>query len=145
MVALRLPGPDEHRWPLFSDGAAGLGELSLWALPMAPGGSVLGVVTVLRRDRNSLSEDLATAQFLSNAVGAALLRDPLIHADYSVGGLWSARAEVHQAMGMVTAQLGIDGEDALALLSAHAFAHSLDLSEVAAQVTGRSLDFRSVD
>jgi AmiR/NasT family two-component response regulator len=56
--------------------------------------------------------------------------------------MWSARAELHQATGMVIAQLNIPADDALALLRAHAYAHDTTLGDVAQQVITRQLDFR---
>lgn len=68
-----------------------------------------------------LAEEDVVAQLLSDSVGVALLRD---EASTSVEGLssWASRATVHQATGMVIAQLGVSAEDALAVLRAHAFA-----------------------
>jgi hypothetical protein len=132
----------DQRWPLFSDAVRDIAASeTLYAMPMRPSDTVLGVLTLLCWNRGSLSEELGTAQFLADAVGAALLRDPLTHADFGEGGPWSKRAEIHQATGMVCAQLKIDAEDALALLKAHAYAHELDLSGVARLVTERKLDF----
>jgi hypothetical protein len=116
-------------------------SLTIYALPMRPGPNVLGVLTLLRRGSGTLTEELPIARFLSDAVGAALMRDPLSGADFGRGGPWSQRAEVHQAIGMVCAQLRIGPEDAMALLKAHAYADDLDLTAVATLVTGRRLDF----
>jgi len=54
---------------------------------------------------------------------------------------WGNRAEVHQATGMVVAQLGISAADALARLRAHAFAEQRLLGEVARDVVARRLRF----
>jgi hypothetical protein len=43
---------------------------------------------------------------------------------------------------MVTAQLRLPPDDALAILRAHAFAHNITLAETARQVVNRELDFR---
>jgi hypothetical protein len=83
------------------------------------------------------------AQFLADTIGAALLRDPIPKLEPGPdGGMWSARAEVHQATGMVIAQLRIPPDDALALLRAHAYAHDTTLAEIAHQVVTRELGFR---
>jgi hypothetical protein len=52
------------------------------------------------------------------------------------------RREVHQASGMVSAQLDITVDDALLVLRGHAFATSTSLREVATDVVARRLDFR---
>ena len=54
---------------------------------------------------------------------------------------WGNRAEIHQATGMVVAQLGISAADALARLRAHAFAEQRLLGEVARDVVARRLRF----
>jgi hypothetical protein len=56
-------------------------------------------------------------------------------------GMSSDRAEVHQATGMILAQLGIPAEDAFVRLRAHAFAARRPLAEVARDVVARRLVF----
>ena len=60
-------------------------------------------------------------------------------------GPWSAQAQVHQAAGMVIAQLGVGPEDALALLRAHAFADGASMAVFARAVVERRLDFSIED
>jgi len=57
--------------------------------------------------------------------------------DHSLHG----RAEVHQATGMVVAQLGVSATDALARLRAYAFVEQRLLSDVAHDVVSRRLRF----
>jgi hypothetical protein len=143
LVLTVLDRPAARRWPRFTELARELDvSLRILALPMRPGGGVLGVLTLLRHDDEVLAEDLGPAQFLADAVGAALTRDPLSHAEFGQGGPWSERAEVHQAIGMICAQLAIEPEDAMALLKAHAYAHELDLAAAAHLLTSRQFDFR---
>jgi ANTAR domain len=85
--------------------------------------------------------DRDQAQFLADAIGAALMKDPPPMESELDAGPWSARAQVHQATGMVLAQLRVSAEDALALLRAHAYSHNLTVAEVAEQVTDRRLRF----
>jgi hypothetical protein len=51
------------------------------------------------------------------------------------------RAEVHQATGMVAAQLGVGVPDALVALRARAYVTGQRLSEVASEVLARRLRF----
>jgi hypothetical protein len=53
----------------------------------------------------------------------------------------SGRAEVHQATGMVLAQLGISATEALARLRGHAFVEQRLLIDVARDVVSRRLWF----
>ena len=52
-----------------------------------------------------------------------------------------SHAQIHQATGMVLAQLGIDATQALARLRAHAFTHQQLLLQVADDVVSRRLIF----
>jgi hypothetical protein len=51
------------------------------------------------------------------------------------------RREVHQATGMVLAQLGINAADAALLLRAHAYSSGRSVAEVANDIVERRLDF----
>ena len=135
-------GGDE-RWPEFDRVAtATLGRMDVRAIPMRPHSSVLGVLTCHLQESADLTFDEATAQFLADAVAVALLQDPAAFATDSTGP-WSSRAQIHQATGMVVAQLRVSTSDALALLRAHAFAADASLQQVAASVLRRDLDFRA--
>jgi len=52
-----------------------------------------------------------------------------------------SRAEVHQATGMITIQLGISLTEALLRLRAHAYDSGQTVTEVAAEVVNRRLHF----
>lgn len=138
------PGIDD-RWPQFSTAAhQSLGPLRVVALPVRPDHEVLGVLTCHVPAGRPLALGDEPSQFLSDAVGAALMRDPHA-ADTDLSGPWAERAEIHQATGMVVAQLHIDVEDAMALLRAHAFAAEAPLAQIARDVVARRLDFRTED
>jgi hypothetical protein len=131
----------DRRWPEFHRAVQSDAQGIYYALPMRPGAEVLGVLSVYRRDAAPLAEPLDTAQFLSDAVGAALLRDPLAYEAQQGSGSCAARAEVHQATGMVIAQMSLPPDDALAVLKAHAYALNTTLADVASRVVHRELDF----
>jgi hypothetical protein len=142
------PGPDEgfdERWPAFDDAArAAFTSLRVIAIPIHPDSDVLGVLTYHQPRSVEERLDEAATQFLADAVGVALLKDPDELAPDS-GGPWANRASVHQATGMVIAQLHIGADDALALLRAHAFAHGWPLERVAHSVLDGHLDFAASD
>lgn len=157
--------PDLHhsaetaRWPMF---AAAVAEQTLvgalFALPLQWGTVNLGVLDLYRATRGSLS-DVQWRDALAAADTAALIllgrrtdpaqpddgsRDATAHV--ADGGGWldhglGHRAEIHQATGMVLAQLEISATDALARLRAHAFAHQRLLIDVARDVVTRRLVF----
>lgn len=135
---------DEQRWAQFRRAAeAEVGPLTVCAVPMRPGGDPMGVMLLYRSGRD-LELDTAVAQFLADAIGAALLRTPDTAVE-DLDGPWAARAAVHQAVGMVMAQLGISPEDALVLMRAHAYAHEMTLDLIAGQILDRRLDFKYTD
>ena len=123
----------------FQDHTAGRPPPALYAFPMRPQHTVLGVLTAHRRDQSGLRVALDQAQFLANTIGVAVL------GDFDSGGAtherWLVRDRVSQATGMVVAQLGLSPADALAVLRAHAYAHDVALSEVSSRVVDRSLRF----
>ncbi|GAB4085430.1 GAF domain-containing protein [Myceligenerans cantabricum] len=133
LVSLRVGGGVEDD-PVFSQLAGPLSsDVTVYAVPMRGGGRVVGVfsVYVTTEPQFRSPEDL---QFLADAVGASLL-----------GGTesldWSERARIHQATGMVVAQLRIHPDDALAVIRAHAFSRSTSLLAVAQDVLDRQVTF----
>ncbi|MCW2832965.1 MAG: hypothetical protein JWN68_918 [Nocardioides sp.] len=112
---------------------------ALYAFPMRPQKSVLGVLTAHQHDSSGLKVGLEQAQFLANAIGVAVLGD--FGSGSATNERWLARDRVSQATGMVVAQLGLSPEDALAVLRAHAYAHDAALSQVSSRVVDRSLRF----
>jgi hypothetical protein len=134
----------DQPWPLFADAALkATGPVVLYAVPMKPAQAVLGVLTVYQHA--SAVPEPEKAMFLSDAIGAALLRDPVDHELDLRAGPWATRAAIHQATGMVTAQLRVVPTDALALLRAHAYTHDTTLADVAEQVVQRRLTFSAHD
>jgi hypothetical protein len=129
------------RWPEFTRSAwQAVGPLNMYSFPMHPSGQTFGVISVYVTDGRDLLEPVDSAQFVADAVGAALLRDPA--AEGFGDGAWASRAQIHHASGMVSAQLGLPPDDALAILRAHAFSNNITLAETASQVVDRELDFR---
>lgn len=146
LEAVVLDEDAARRWPTFTgDAQEAFGRLAIYAIPMRSKAQVLGVLTMYRPDAEPLDQDLETAQFVSDALGAALLRDPQAHesADVVAGGPWASRAPIHQATGIVMSQVSVSPEDALALMRAHAYAHDLNLYELAAEIIERRVDFSS--
>jgi hypothetical protein len=137
---LDVDGPDP-RWPLLeSDSLTALAPLVVHALPMGEGGArVIGVLT-LHQHGTDREIDLDAALVVSRVVAAALLADGPSMQEAGQGP-WSERAEVHQATGMVVAQLGVPETDALALLRAYAYSHEQSVATTAQAVITRTLAF----
>lgn len=133
-----------ERWPLFSAAALELaGPATLHAVPMQPNNQLFGVMTLyqLEHPDMDLAMDVLSLQRLAAATGAALMRDPEAVDQDLLDGPWHSRAQVHQATGMVVAQLGLNSDDALAVLKAHAYAGETTLSDIAEQVVNRTIHF----
>jgi hypothetical protein len=136
---------DHDRWPLFTEAAREVaGARTVYAVPMRPGQRTIGVVTVHQNDGDLPDGD--RAQFLADAIGAALMKEPPPPVESELEpGPWSTRAQIHQATGMVLMQLRISPSDAMALMRAHAFSHNTTLADVAEQITSRRLRFSDDD
>lgn len=145
MVRVALGDRAARRWPAFAAAAhAELGPVAISAIPIQPGIDVLGVLTLYQLPARPLRKEPTVAQFVADTLGAALLRDGGLQEDMG-NGPWSIQAQVHQAAGMVIAQLGVGPDDALALLRAHAYADGASMATIARAVVERRLDFSLED
>jgi hypothetical protein len=140
-----LSDPAEtSRWPIYAAAVveqAGVG--AVFALPLQWGAITVGVLDLYRRAPGSLSQE-QSRDALSAADAATLMllglrTDP--GEDLAWDRSWSNRAEIHQATGMVVAQLEISATDAFARLRAYAFAEQRLLGDVARDVVARRLHF----
>jgi hypothetical protein len=132
-------GAPDPRWPLLeSSSLAAVGSVVVHALPMVHSSGVLGVLTLYQCGTGG-DIDAEAGMEVARLVGAALLSDWPV--DTAGQGPWSQRAEVHQATGMVVAQIGVTEEDALALIRAHAFSHDQSMNRSARAIVSRTLSF----
>lgn len=131
-------------WPMLVQalGEDQVPELVL-GIPMSPQSDVLGAVTLHTSAPEPPPLDLAEITFLADAVGVAILGT--FERQDSMDMVWHTRDQVHQATGMVVAQLRVRPADAMAVLRAHAFAHGVSVDTVAEAVLTRDLDFRTDD
>jgi hypothetical protein len=135
-----------QRWPIF---AAAVSEQTriraLFALPLQWGTLNLGVIDMFRftpgglpdeqcRDALHATQTAALMMLARRTDPAGAIGGPLDHSVIS-------RAEIHQATGMVLAQLGISAQEALARLRGYAFAEQRLLIEVARDVVSRRVRF----
>ena len=140
----QLGGLAAERWPLFTSAALELvGPATLHAVPMQPANQLVGVMTLyqLEHPQDDLPMDVRALERLAAATGAALMRDPEAVDQDLLDGPWQSRAEIHQATGMVVAQLGLNTDDALAVLKAHAYAGETTLIEISRHVVDRTIHF----
>lgn len=148
IVVADLDGDPDQRWPMLANALEErFGPVRVYAVPLHAGRALGGVATLHTDHRQPLAEPLARVAFLANAVGAALLVDAADQPEGSVqmGEGWNSRSVVHQATGMVMAQVRVQPEDALALLRGHAYAMDSDITDVAGHVVARRINFLNFD
>lgn len=142
LVVTAAPEELPARWPQLAQAITSGGPAPyLLAIPMRPLAEVFGVVTLHGSGPLPEDEELAEAQFLTDAVGVALAGG--LQRAEETDDQWFDRDQVNQAVGMVVAQLRIRPDDALALLRAHAFTRNMSVSDIAGQVVSGALDFQS--
>jgi hypothetical protein len=134
------------RWPMYAAAVVDQARVgAVFAFPLQWGAINLGVLDLYRRDPGPLSSaqvrDAISASDAAALMLLALRTDPDPEGDEVWDRSWSKRAEIHQATGMVIAQLGINPTDAFARLRAHAFTEGVSLSDVARDVVARRLHF----
>jgi hypothetical protein len=147
VLAPDLSGPSSRRrWPVFAPAATKRGVLAMFSFPLALGAVRVGVLDLYRDRAGPLSgEQLADALVFADAALLLVLDDragiTATAADLVDGGFDEWRAEVHQAAGMVSVQLGVGVEEALVRLRAYAYAHDRRLAAVARDVIERRVRF----
>ena len=141
------------RWPVFVPAATELGVRALFALPLRIGAISVGVLSAHRAVPGPLADGaLADAFALAEAVTLSLLHQQSIGTEragppgeWPRAGLETNRAEVHQATGMISVQLGVSLAEALLRLRAYTYADGRAIAEVAADVVARRLRFDDRD
>lgn len=141
----------QDHWAVFADAALEAGARAVFSLPLRMGASSPGVLdlyatipTVL--DPEELADalafaDLATLLLLDTRVDETGAPTDSPVPDLSSEDLGAYRAEIDQASGILTVQLGVGIEEALVRLRAYAYAHGRRLADVAADVVARRLRF----
>lgn len=142
---LRLQNPT---WPLFRDALQDSPAAAVFAFPLRIGAIGVGALD-LYRDRPGPLEPsvLEDALALADALSWVVLRRLLGEHDEADGGdrygrtNANTRREIHQATGMIIAQLATTPQGAFSLLRARAFAEGRSVREVARDVVHRRLRF----
>jgi hypothetical protein len=130
------------QWPLFATLAVEAGACALFALPMAVGTIRVGVLALHRSKSGQLeSETLVDSlEFAHLAMRLQLDEQAGITAE-KTSGLELYSPHVHQATGMISAQLDVGMDEAFSRLRARAFAEQRSLTELAAGVVARTIRF----
>jgi hypothetical protein len=143
-----LADPETSRWLAFSPPALEAGVRAVFGFPLQVGAARLGALNLYRDRPGSLTDeqhadslvmaDVAAHEVLamqSQTVSGGVAAPLAVGADFHL--------VVHQASGMVAAQLDVTVGEALVRLRAFAFANDRPLTEVARDVVGRRVRFDS--
>ena len=141
-----LADPAAPRWLAFNGPAVEAGARAVFGFPLQVGAVRLGAMNLYSERRGPLTDEQhADALVMADIAAEAVL---VLQAEAPPGRLakeLEAGADfqyvVHQASGMVAAQLDVSVGQALIRLRAYAFATDRPLAEVARAVVGRTLRF----
>jgi hypothetical protein len=141
-----------RRWPGFAAPAGRLGAGAVFAFPLSIGAIRAGVMGLYRDSPGPLPQACFGDALILADAATMLLLDGFQHdgdgAAAADGGLAAAgqspdlavhRAEIDQATGMLTLQLGVGVAEAFARLRAYAYAHDRRLADVARDIVARRL------
>jgi hypothetical protein len=141
-----LTAANANRWPAFAAAALAAGVHAEFSLPLTVGPGSIGTFDLCRDRPGMLSnEHLADAQ-----VAADIARDAVLYQPYAAAGPGLAELldtagpdpiVIHQATGMIAAQLDDTVANALARLRAAAFASGRPIYDIARDVVERPVRF----
>jgi len=132
-----------RRWPAFVRAVQDEPIASVFAFPLSVGHLRFGAVDMYSEHTMTLNPaQAAQAGALAGLLGKQVLRRALenMGVEDHDGGPHSRRV-IHQATGMVLAQLELNPEDARLLINGHAFATGRSTREVAEDIVGKRLRF----
>lgn len=142
----------QDRWAVFADAALEAGARAVFSLPLQKGAISPGVLDLYANIPTALdTAELADALAFADLATLLLLDTRIDETGAPAGGwpmpdrgtedLGAYRAEIDQASGMLTGQLGVGIEEAFVRLRAYAYAQGRRLADVAADVVARRLRF----
>ncbi len=136
-----------RRWPVFAPAARQAGAAAIFAFPLRIGAIQAGVMGLYRARPGPLSAaQLGDALIFADTATLLLLdaQDQAAgnpSAESGPGGqpadLTAHRAEIDQATGMLTEQLGVGIAEAFIRLRAYAYAHDRRLADLARDIVAR--------
>ena len=148
VIEPNLARPATARWVAFSGSAVSAGVRAVFAFPIQVGAVRVGAMNLYRDRSGPLTDSqhadaLVMADMACQAILAMQAKAPPggLALELESGG--DFRFVVHQASGMVAAQLEVGVGQALIRLKAYAFGNDQPLTEVAERVVGRTLRFES--
>jgi len=141
------------RWPVFAPAALQAGAAAIFVFPLQIGAIRAGAMGLYRVRPGRLSaSELGDALVFADTAALLLLDSSGQTAPGPDAGTGPAgqpedlalhRAEIDQATGMLTEQLGVGITDAFARLRAYAYVNDLRLADVARDIVARRLRLRN--
>lgn len=132
------------RWLAFTGPALEAGAQAVFGFPLQVGAVRLGALNLYRDQPGAMTDDQhADALVMADVAAQAVLVLQVGALPGQLAAALEASADfqfvVHQASGMVAAQLGVSVGQALVRLRAHAFGNDRPLADVAEDVVARKL------
>jgi hypothetical protein len=141
-----LAAENANQWPAFTAAALAAGVKAEFSLPLGVGRSGIGTLDLCRDTPGMLSDDHLTDALVT----ADIARDAVLYQQYAPGDAGLAelletggtdRIVIHQATGMIAAQLNESVPNALARLRAAAFGSGRSIYDIARDVVERRVRF----
>ncbi|WP_167045415.1 GAF and ANTAR domain-containing protein [Salinibacterium sp. ZJ454] len=128
-------------WPMLARSVNRAHVRAVHAFPLRVGALGIGAVTVYSDEPGAMApEKLTVATGLASVAATHVMRRALARDPQELTDVAYSRREVHQATGVVIAQLRLSAEDALLLIRAHSFASGIPVRDVAALIIGGALN-----
>jgi len=135
-------------WPALQKATQSIDIRSVYAFPLTMGSLDIGAVSLVSQRPETLpSSQIKDAEILAQIAASQVLRRSLASRTLNTNledNEGYSRRVVHQATGMVLAQLNLSAADALLIIHGHAFSRGRTVRDVAADVVTRRLDFSSL-
>jgi len=132
-------------WPNAREAFRSLDVGAIYSFPLYVGELSVGAVDLYsERPRDLTARAVADVTTLAEIASRRILQRALDDVEHTEDGLPDgphSRREMHQASGMVAAQLGIAVEDALLVLRGRAYSTNRTVAQVAEDVVARRLRF----
>lgn len=133
----------DTRWPVLAREAEAAEAGPVYALPLQIGAIRVGVLSLYLVPGTELNHrEFDDAIAIADVITSLLLASGTTHGPDLLDHWWAqpqSSREIHQATGMLVAQLGVNVRDAYARLQGYAFAQGRGLDEVAAEIVHAGL------
>jgi GAF domain len=144
VLASRMRAVGEGRWPAFTESAVKDGVSSLFAFPLVVGPLRFGAIDLYSTSEVDLSDtQTQQAGTMAEVVSRHVLRRALtsigLEADDAVSAY--SRRLIHQASGVVLAQIDVSADDARLVIQGHAFGAGRPMMDVAQDILDGRLRF----